>query len=50
MSRFTLVTAAPPTPNGDLHLGHLSGPYSGADIRIRAHRLQRRSRSGVRGG
>ncbi|MFG2833277.1 methionine--tRNA ligase [Streptomyces sp. NPDC048434] len=37
---FALVTAAPPTPNGDLHLGHLSGPYSGADIRIRAHRLQ----------
>lgn len=40
MASFTLVTAAPPTPNGDLHLGHLSGPYSGADIRIRAHRLQ----------
>ncbi|AZQ70060.1 MULTISPECIES: methionine--tRNA ligase [Streptomyces] len=39
MPSFTLVTAAPPTPNGDLHLGHLSGPYSGADIRIRAHRL-----------
>lgn len=39
MSAFTLVTAAPPTPNGDLHLGHLSGPYSGADIRIRAQRL-----------
>jgi methionyl-tRNA synthetase len=26
-----LVTAAPPTPNGDLHLGHLSGPYLAAD-------------------
>ncbi|UQI47620.1 class I tRNA ligase family protein [Streptomyces sp. HU2014] len=35
----TLVTAAPPTPNGDLHLGHLSGPYSGADIHTRALRL-----------
>ncbi|MFF4604462.1 methionine--tRNA ligase [Streptomyces sp. NPDC001339] len=39
MTNFTLVTAAPPTPNGDLHLGHLSGPYSGADIHIRAVRL-----------
>ncbi|KEO82585.1 class I tRNA ligase family protein [Tumebacillus flagellatus] len=27
-----LVTATPPTPNGDLHLGHLSGPYVGADM------------------
>jgi methionyl-tRNA synthetase len=35
----TIVTAAPPTPNGDLHLGHVSGPYSGADIFVRARRL-----------
>ncbi len=28
----TLVTAAPPTPNGDLHLGHLSGPYLAGDV------------------
>ncbi|MFI0975578.1 methionine--tRNA ligase [Streptomyces sp. NPDC021093] len=35
----TLVTAAPPTPNGDLHLGHLAGPYSGADMYTRARRL-----------
>ncbi|MGE0489939.1 MAG: class I tRNA ligase family protein [Vulcanimicrobiota bacterium] len=27
-----LVISAPPTPNGKLHLGHLSGPYLGADI------------------
>ncbi|SDG02076.1 methionyl-tRNA synthetase [Sinosporangium album] len=27
-----LITATPPTPNGDLHLGHLSGPYLAADI------------------
>lgn len=27
-----LITATPPTPNGDLHLGHLSGPFTGADI------------------
>ncbi|HEX4700794.1 MAG TPA: class I tRNA ligase family protein [Pseudonocardiaceae bacterium] len=38
----TVVTAAPPTPNGDLHLGHLSGPYSGADIYVRAARLRGR--------
>lgn len=30
-----LVTAAPPTPNGDLHLGHLSGPYLAGDIQTR---------------
>ncbi len=29
------VRAAPPTPNGDLHIGHLSGPYLGADIHVR---------------
>ena len=27
-----LVTGAPPNPNGDLHLGHLSGPFLGADV------------------
>lgn len=36
------VTAAPPTPNGDLHLGHLAGPYPGADIYARACRLRGR--------
>src|ERR1700722_18024303 len=39
MNRQYIVTAAPPTPNGDLHLGHLAGPYSGADILTRACRL-----------
>ena len=34
-----LVTAAPPTPNGDLHLGHLAGPYLAADFHARAMRL-----------
>jgi methionyl-tRNA synthetase len=43
MPSLTIVTAAPPTPNGDLHLGHLSGPYSGADICVRARRLQGQS-------
>ncbi|HEY4939826.1 MAG TPA: class I tRNA ligase family protein [Rhizomicrobium sp.] len=28
----TVIVAPPPTPNGDLHLGHLSGPYLGADV------------------
>ncbi|MCF4130071.1 class I tRNA ligase family protein [Methylobacterium sp. SyP6R] len=26
------IVAPPPTPNGDLHVGHLSGPYFGADV------------------
>jgi methionyl-tRNA synthetase len=34
-----IVSGSPPTPNGDLHLGHISGPYSGADIFTRARRL-----------
>jgi methionyl-tRNA synthetase len=36
----TLVTAAPPTPNGDLHLGHLAGPYLSADFHARYLRLR----------
>ncbi len=35
-----LVTAAPPTPNGDLHVGHLAGPYLAADVHARFLRLQ----------
>ncbi len=34
-ARRAIVTATPPTPNGDLHLGHLSGPYLAADIHAR---------------
>ncbi|WP_414154242.1 class I tRNA ligase family protein [Pseudomonas sp. BNK-43-a] len=30
--RDTLIFATPPTPNGDLHLGHLSGPYVAGDV------------------
>jgi methionyl-tRNA synthetase len=26
------IIPTPPTPNGDLHLGHISGPYLGADV------------------
>jgi methionyl-tRNA synthetase len=31
-----LITSPPPTTNGDLHLGHLSGPYLHADIFAKA--------------
>jgi len=30
-----ILVAATPTPNGDLHLGHLAGPYLAADIYAR---------------
>lgn len=36
MPPLTLITSAPPNPNGDLHLGHLSGPFLGADV-LRRH-------------
>lgn len=32
MTTRVLITCAPPNPNGDLHLGHLSGPFLGADV------------------
>lgn len=35
-----LITAAPPTPNGPLHLGHISGPYLAADIVARYLKLK----------
>jgi methionyl-tRNA synthetase len=33
-----VITATAPTPNGPLHVGHLSGPYLAADIAARAAR------------
>ncbi|HEY5834283.1 class I tRNA ligase family protein [Streptomyces sp.] len=42
MNRSTsrvIITSAPPNPNGDLHLGHLSGPFLGADV-LRRHLRQ----------
>lgn len=36
---YSLVIPAPPTPNGALHLGHLSGPYLSADVYCRYQRL-----------
>ncbi len=32
MRQIIHVTAPPPTPNGDLHVGHMAGPYLGADV------------------
>ena len=37
---LTLITATAPTPNGPLHVGHLSGPYIAADIAARAARAR----------
>lgn len=37
--RPIFVCSTPPTPNGDLHLGHLSGPYLGADAYVRYQRM-----------
>jgi methionyl-tRNA synthetase len=38
-----VIVAPPPTPNGDLHVGHLSGPYLGADVLTRFERLRGRA-------
>ncbi|MFJ5259390.1 class I tRNA ligase family protein [Streptomyces sp. NPDC088387] len=38
--RPVFVFSTPPTPNGDLHLGHLSGPYLGADAFVRFQRMR----------
>jgi methionyl-tRNA synthetase len=37
MSRF-VVTITPPTPNGDLHIGHIAGPFLAADVFTRVQR------------
>lgn len=39
MKRTLIVTATPPTTNGDLHIGHLSGPYLAADVFARYQRM-----------
>ncbi|TIN34598.1 MAG: cupin domain-containing protein [Mesorhizobium sp.] len=38
--RPIFVFSTPPTPNGDLHLGHLSGPHLGADVYTRFLRMK----------
>ncbi|WP_340620921.1 methionine--tRNA ligase [Xenorhabdus siamensis] len=35
-----IVTITPPTPNGDLHVGHIAGPFLNADIFSRAQKIQ----------
>ena len=47
--RPIFVFSTPPTPNGDLHLGHLSGPYLGADVFTRFQRLKGREAYHVTG-
>lgn len=37
---ITLLITPPPTPNGPLHVGHLSGPYLAGDIAARAARAR----------
>lgn len=37
---LNLIIPAPPTPNGALHLGHLSGPYLAADVYARSQNMQ----------
>jgi methionyl-tRNA synthetase len=37
--RPVFVFSTPPTPNGGLHIGHLSGPYLGTDAFVRFQRL-----------
>jgi methionyl-tRNA synthetase len=34
-ARRSLVICGPPTANGDLHVGHVAGPYVGADVHVR---------------
>lgn len=46
---FSVITATPPTPNGDLHVGHLSGPYLRADIYKRLLDLKGRANYYVSG-
>jgi methionyl-tRNA synthetase len=40
--RLTVVIGPPPTPNGDLHVGHLAGPYMAADVYARYARASGR--------
>lgn len=42
-ARPAIVIAATPTPNGDLHVGHLAGPYLAGDIYARYLRALGRS-------
>ncbi|HYO15773.1 MAG TPA: class I tRNA ligase family protein [Thermoanaerobaculia bacterium] len=45
-----LITSTPPTSNGDLHVGHLSGPYVAADVYKRYLRMRGSEAYAVCGG
>ncbi|MER5782789.1 class I tRNA ligase family protein [Streptomyces mobaraensis] len=38
-ARRVNVSFSPPTPNGDLHLGHLAGPVLGSDVCARSQKI-----------
>jgi methionyl-tRNA synthetase len=38
--KLTVMIVPPPTANGPLHIGHLSGPYLAADVAARAARMR----------
>lgn len=40
LSQRFIVTATPPTPNGDFHVGHICGPYLGGDVFARYQRMR----------
>jgi methionyl-tRNA synthetase len=42
MDSRVLIIGPPPTPNGDLHIGHIAGPYMAADVHARYLRACRR--------
>jgi len=48
-SKPIVITATAPTPNGALHVGHLSGPYIAADVAARAERARGRQVMSVGG-
>jgi methionyl-tRNA synthetase len=35
LDRRVVIVGPPPTPNGDLHIGHIAGPYMAADVHAR---------------
>jgi len=41
-NRRTVIIGPPPTPNGDLHVGHIAGPYLAADVYARYLRARGR--------
>jgi methionyl-tRNA synthetase len=46
---ISVVITPPPTPNGPLHVGHLSGPYVAGDVAVRAARARGESVLSVSG-